>query len=271
MGYGIWVNFMKYFTVYKNSLSSFLQYRLNVGLIFISHLISLSGLVFLWLAVYASGQQVGNYSLEQIIVYFVLVAVIRSTLGDGVGMGFEMSEEINRGEVVNYLLRPLSYFWSRFWNILGTGTINIVLITPVIIIIGFLGRNYFTLPNWQGWLNFLIVFILGVIFEFLIYFVSALSAFWLHRGQTFIYGTLLIVGLLNGSMVPLDIFPNWAFKIIQYLPFQFLMFVPIQTFLGRVNNLGELLLIALAWIIVLSSLTSVVWRAAVKKFEAVGR
>jgi len=262
---------MKYFTVYKNSLSTFLQYRLNVGLILVSHLVSLSGLIVLWLSVYASGQQMGTYSLSAILLYYILVTVLTVTLGDGVGMGFEISDEINQGQVVNYLLRPISYLWARFYNLIGSNTINIILIGPLVVAIGYIGRNYYDLPSLKNWLIFVLFFVIATLMDFLVYFIASLSAFWLHRGQLMIYGVILVAGLLDGSLIPLDLYPHWAFAVIKYLPFQYLIFTPVQAFLGRVNNFPEMLILAICWLVVLYMFSLIFWRAGVRKFEAVGR
>lgn len=271
MCYVLRVFMSKYYTVYKNSLSTCLQYRVNVGLMLISQLVSLSGLLVLYISIYASGQQMGNYALADILVYYILVTVLNVTWGDGVGMGFEISDEINQGEVVNYLLKPLRYFWSKFFYFLGNNTINVILISPLIALLAYFGKDYYNLPSLQGWLIFAFFLLVGLFADFLIYFTAAISGFWLHRGQSVIYAVLLIVGFLDGSVLPLDLFPQWALQIVNYLPFQFLMFAPIQAFLGRINNFPEMFILAISWLVVLYIFSLIVWRAGVRKFEAVGR
>lgn len=260
----------KYLVVYKNSLSSFMQYRLNLSLIIVGNILSLSGLICLWLAVYSSGQKLGNYTLEGIIIYYVLIVVIR-TLSEGIGMGFEVIEDINRGEVVHYLLKPFSYALKRFFELLGQVTINVIFITPVVLALAYFGRSYLVYPDWLGWIKLFIACGLVVVLEYLIYFFISLFSFWLQRSSHLVYGMLLVSGILNGAYLPLDLFPDWAFKISHYLPFQFLVFFPIQVFLGRVNNWLEMFLIATGWIIILILLISLVWKRGIKRFEAVGR
>jgi ABC-2 type transport system permease protein len=237
----------------------------------ISQMISLSGLLVLYISIYATGQQMGNYTLPQILLYYVLVTVFNVTWGDGVGMGFEIADEINQGEVVNYLLKPLRYFWSKFFYFLGNNTINVILISPLIIILGYFGRDYYSLPTLAGWPIFIFFLFTALLIDFLIFFTAALAGFWLHRGQGMLYAVLLIVGLLDGSILPLDLFPDWALNIIHYLPFQFLMFVPIQAFSQRISNVPEMLFLALGWLVVLYLFSMFVWQRGVKKFEAVGR
>jgi len=261
----------KYFTVYKNALSSALQYRLNVGLTVVSHVVTLSGLVFLWFAIYRSGQAVGNYTLEAILMYYLVLTILRLVIANGVGMGFEISEEMRDGVIANYLLKPFSYTFERLMKAFGESTIIAFLIFPVVVVMIALWGHLVELPNFVGWLQFLGMAFIGLIFYFLIYYLSALSSFWMTDGRSTIFAVLVVSGLFNGSMLPLDLFPDWFLAINTYSPFQYLMFLPIQTFLGRVTDWSTVLLIGAAWMMIFSFLIWFVWRSGVKRFESVGR
>lgn len=267
------MNMGKYTITYKNALSVFMQYRLNMGLILVSHAVSLSGLVFLWLSVYASGQQMGGYGLSEIIVYYVLVALLASTIGEGVGMAFEVVEEVNRGEVVHYMLKPFSYLGYRFLSMVGAVTINLAVVVPIIFFGLYIGHTVFTLPEIgiSGWLFFGVSLIMGILFEFLVYIIAALSSFWAVRGQNFIYATILVTGLMDGSLIPLDLFPGWAYQVMNVLPFQFLIFIPIQAFFGKIQDPLGLSLLGLLWMLILGLIVWCIWRQGVKKVEGVGR
>lgn len=261
----------KYFTAYKNSLSSFLQYRLNLGLLLISHLVSFTGVFYLWISVYRSGQTLGNYDLKSIILYYIILTIVLITIANGVGMGFQVAQEINEGNIVNYLLKPYSYAGETFMKLLGEGTINTLFVSPAIAIFAAIGSRYIDLPPLFAWLEFLGMLFIGEIFYFLFYFLTALSSFWFERGRNVIYGMIIINLMLNGSLVPLDLFPAGFQKVSAFLPFQFLIFVPVQTLLGRIQNWPHTLLTALVWILIFSTLISITWKAGVKKFEAVGK
>lgn len=261
----------KYFTAYKNALTTFLQYRLNLALLFVSHIVSFTGVFYLWIAIYRNGQTLGNYTLESIILYYVILTLVLITIANGVGMGFQVAEEINQGNIVHYLLRPYSYMGETLAKFLGEATINTVFVTPVLLVIIFLARHTITLPSFANWLQFLGMLLVGAIFYFLFYFLAALCAFWFERGRNFIYGMLIINLFLNGSLVPLDLFPQTFQHISHYLPFQFLIFIPIQTLLGRITHWPQILEVAGAWIIIMSSLIWMVWSLGVKKFESNGK
>ncbi len=261
----------KYRVAFKNRLSSFLQYRLNLGLLIISHLISLSGLVYLWIAIYESGQQLGTYSLSDIVFYYVLLTIVKNIIAEGVGLGFEVAHEINEGMVTNYLLKPFSYSIEQYIKMIGKAVINFLFLLPVLILLILVFGHLVELPNLLGWIQFLGFMFIALCFYFLIYYMGALSSFWLTRGDPVIYGTLVINALLNGSLIPLDLFPAWFQPISSFLPFQFLVFVPIQIFQGRVENPGLLFITGLIWMLILVLLTKFIWKRGIRKYEAVGR
>ena len=78
--------------------------------------------------------------------------------------------------------------------------------------------------------------------------------------------------VMSGSLLPLAFFPIWFQNVSQYLPFQFLVYVPIKIALGQVVGVEvvKLLLIQAGWLIALYVAMLFLWKAAIKKFTGVG-
>lgn len=262
---------MKYTTIYKNVFSQALQYRLNLGLILVSHAISLSGLLYLWIAIYATGQTVGTYTLEALIVYYMVLIFLRFTISEGVSMGFAVCDEIRDGAVANYLVKPISYSIEHLVKLVANATLNTIIMTPFAALLAFAFRNRIDLPDVFGWLAFFGMMIVGLVCYYLIYYLAGLSSFWLHTGRAAVYAMLIFSNFFNGGLIPLDLFPAWALPIVEALPFQYLLFIPIQTFLGHITNWPHTLAFAALWIAVLSTMVWITWTLGVRKFEAVGR
>jgi ABC-2 type transport system permease protein len=78
--------------------------------------------------------------------------------------------------------------------------------------------------------------------------------------------------LLGGLFVPLDLLPALIQRIAQFLPFQLLIYFPIQLVLGRLapdaiaRNFG----LGVVWLAIALLLFRLVWRAGAKRFSAVG-
>lgn len=261
----------KYWVIYCNSLTKFLQYRLHLGLIFVSHIVSLTGLIALWLAIYHNGEHVGTYTLSAIITYYVLVAILRSAIADGVGIGFQVVSDIHEGFVTNYLVKPLSYTLEQFVKGLSQATINILFLTPIVILLYIIWGEYVPHHSVTGWLSFFVMVAIASVLFFLIYFLVALISFWVEKGRSFIYGILVISMLFNGTLLPLDLFPAWSQPIIHLLPFRYLLFVPVDIFLHPPPSLLPVLIPSIVWIGIFTLGISCVWRLGVRRFDAVGR
>lgn len=264
-------SYMKYLTAYKNAVSSFLQYRMNLGLLLISHAFSLSGLMYLWIAIYDHGQMVGTYTLEGILFYYILLTILRTIIAEGVGIGFESADQIKDGVVTNYMLKPFSFGLEWFMKMLGKCTVNAVFIVPIVaILLFFFGQNL-NLPEPIVWFQFIGMSLIGLVFYFLLYFLAAMGSFWLTTGRNAVFAMMVLGHLLNGSMIPLDLFPEWFMVFNTYSPFQFPIFIPIQAFLGRIESWSTVLLVAGVWILIFIGLITLLWKLGIKKYEAVGR
>jgi ABC-2 type transport system permease protein len=96
--------------------------------------------------------------------------------------------------------------------------------------------------------------------------------FWTTRGAAVFDLYMTTELLLSGRLVPLPLMPDWAETIAAFLPFQWAFFFPIDSLVGD-RSTGSLLgglAIQVAWILGLLLLFRVAWRAAIKRFSAVG-
>ncbi len=82
----------------------------------------------------------------------------------------------------------------------------------------------------------------------------------------------VIALFFTGSYVPIPFFPTWLRAIVEWLPFNALMNVPAQLFLGKLTGDAMLLefLRQIGWIVVLTLLVRVVTKQAVKRVVVQG-
>src|SRR3990167_371349 len=98
----------KYFYVTKNSLAEFFTYRLNFILWRVRVIISILITYFLWLAIYAGQDNIFNYRKDQMLTYIILLAFLTGVVLST--QTFRIAEEINSGNLSNFLIRPINYF-----------------------------------------------------------------------------------------------------------------------------------------------------------------
>jgi len=81
-----------------------------------------------------------------------------------------------------------------------------------------------------------------------------------------------LFSLLSGYLLPLDLLPGPVATVAAYLPFRFMLSAPIELMTRTLDHdqLAVLLGGQAAWSVVLVLVALAVWRAGVRRFEAVG-
>ena len=100
--------------------------------------------------------------------------------------------------------------------------------------------------------------------------ISSSIAFWTPEFQGVVATSELIAKLLSGALVPIYLLGNFSF--IKYLPLSFGFYHPMQIYLGKYSQVEILVTFAggLAWCLALWILARLVFKAGLKRNEAVG-
>jgi ABC-2 type transport system permease protein len=122
---------------------------------------------------------------------------------------------------------------------------------------------------------FVFSLVLAIILFFGLLFLSNLITFWMpEQGWSAQFLVIVVItDFLSGGFFPLDIFPLTVQRILYALPFPYLLFFPLQVYLGKISGamMWGGLLIAMAWVLVLMVALNFVWNRGIRKYEAVGR
>jgi ABC-2 type transport system permease protein len=113
---------------------------------------------------------------------------------------------------------------------------------------------------------------MAVAINFLIFYMVGISTFYFGFviGFNFIVST--IASLFSGNFIPLDILPPYLLNIANYLPFKFIVFVPISIITGKISldNAPIILLSGFAWTIMLYLSAVILYKQGLKRYEAFG-
>ncbi|CAM5286278.1 hypothetical protein STANM309S_06709 [Streptomyces tanashiensis] len=97
----------------------------------------------------------------------------------------------------------------------------------------------FTLPSGPGtWLAFLVAVALGSVVSFALWYLVAMSAFWLLDGQGVVQVAWLGGLFFSGMLLPLNVFPGALGELARMLPWASLLQVPADVYLGRYEGWG---------------------------------
>lgn len=217
----------------------------------------------------ARGGQVGGFTESQFAAYYIIWTLVRNMNIVFTPYGWEW--RIRQGHLSEMLTRPIHPLHFDLGYFAGWKFVVILMWLPIAAVLTWLFKPALN-PSWVE----IGVFFLAIWGAYLVrsmwQWALGLLSFWTTRvGAIFeLYFTIEL--LLSGRLVPLALLPGWAQQIANFLPFQYAFGFPIETLVGNMtpqqllSGLGmQVFWISLGLLIVL-----LVWKAAVRRFSAVG-
>ncbi|ODA33067.1 ABC transporter permease [Veronia pacifica] len=227
----------KYIFIIKMGLQMSLTYRLNYVISILSSAFPILLQVMLWHAVfsYTGAEKVYGYTYPEMMAYTLFALLIGQALRTG--FEYEVATDIKDGGLNRFLIQPLSYLGYRLTAYLGNN-ISYFLVTLVLIGLCGIGLTYWLDMTFElkSFLCLLLVLCAAFMIQFFLFYMVGLVAFWAHEVWG-VFESVRIVGLvLSGGIFPLTVFGETGMQILSYLPFQYVIFFPIEVVLGRVSD-----------------------------------
>jgi len=217
----------------------------------------------------AKGGSVGGYTPGTLAAYFIVWTLVRSMNVVFTPYGFEW--RIRSGEMSGALLRPthpihhdLAAFagWKVVWFVmwLPVGAALVVLFRPTLHPQA-VEIAVFAVAIWGAYL-------IRSLFQWLIGLVTFFTTRVAALFEIYIVAELM----LSGRLVPMSLMPTWVRTVSSFTPFPWTFGFPIEALVGQLGTRALLLGLAtqLLWIGIGTGLLALVWRAAVRRYAAVG-
>lgn len=255
----------KYWVIFKNSFQANLTYRADTFLMIFFEVFTLLFLVYLWFSVYNQGNQIGSYSLKNLVFYYIFINFITSSISAW-AVSNQMSWIIESGGISNYLIKPIGLMAKMFFDNLG-GIMQRLLIHSSLALIIILIFKPFAYSNL---FYFAISLIVAIIINFFIFYIIGLTTFYFGVNFGFAFLIFNFITFFSGSLVPLDILPGVFLKISDYLPFKFLAFIPISILNGKIDWNYMYLIRGAVWIFILFLFSHVLYKNGLKRHESYG-
>ena len=206
------------------------------------------GLVGFWNAVYAAGVTPGGMSKSMMLAWAGAAVVITRLVA--VDLGEDMAERIRRGDIVFEIMRPAGFQSQALGAWLGRSAYTLVIDTlPISLVLwGIAGVS--GPPSLAAFVLAMLSVLLAISIAFLLHFTVILIGFWTIQVRTWTWLLASVIQLSAGFFVPLWLLPDPIRETLQYLPFSMLYHVPLSTFVGRVEGVEALRLVAFqaAWL-----------------------
>jgi len=260
----------KYLAVLGNSLQANLVYRFNTFFYLLAQFISFGVLFYIWTSIYYQGGKIGSYELADMIFYYLGVIFI-GVVVKGMDVAWQIGDEIRLGKLNAFLLTPMDYFWRRFFSFLGglvfRGLSAILLFGTGLY---FLAEKFDFQLSITRIISFLFLVLLSYLLNWLIFYIVGISTFWFGFVWALNYSMQTMANFLEGALIPLDLLPGWLNALNNFLPFKYIVFVPVSVFTGRLEITWPVFVIPLAWILFLYVLARLLFKTGLKKYEGFG-
>jgi ABC-2 type transport system permease protein len=253
-----------YYRIFANNISTQLGYRWNILTGFGLQVLQILVSIFTWTAILAQGEVINGYSLDDIITYLILVSLSSSLFSTA--HFFRLSPLVRNGRLNRYLVRPYSFVGDSFATFVAQRCIDLIFL-GVFIGISFSLFQYNPQITFSGlaivllFSNILLLFFFGMT-------IGVLS-FWLIQMWPIRPLYTALMGIIGGTVFPLDLLPAWIGPWISYSPFALFGYVNVRAFQGAFDRteLQGYIIASLLWSAVFFIAYQILWRVGLRKYE----
>jgi viologen exporter family transport system permease protein len=247
-----------------------LAYRLRYYTGIVTYFIYVSVYYFIWKAIFANSSHIEGFDFAQILTYISVGWIIRSFYYNNIDQ--DLATQVTEGSLVMNLIKPVNVQLLMIARALGESIFRLALLTVPTTVVLFLVYPV-RRPDSLG--------------HFAAFLVSSILSFFIVAGINFAVGTLAIrlksiLGLLrakyfllelfSGLLLPISFFPPIFQKMLAVMPFQYISYIPVLLYLGKISGarILEQLALQLFWVVAMLALGHAMWRWSSRKITIQG-
>ncbi|HEV2123050.1 MAG TPA: ABC-2 family transporter protein [Chloroflexota bacterium] len=262
--------FDAYRAQFKITFGVQLQYRVSLLIWLIGTVLQPVMYMVVWSTVAgARGGEVGGFGVSDFAAYFIAVMLIDHATFTWIMHEFEFM--VRMGQLSPKLLRPMHPIHEHLADNVTYKLLTFIVLLPVAGLLALVFQPRFEPPEWS-----LIAFVPSLILAFatrvMLGWTVALAAFWTTRVFAINEMYFLASLFLSGQMAPLSLLPAPIQLLANVLPFRWLVAFPVELVLGRLTPDQALVgfVAQLIWLVLVFSLMSLIWKAGLRRYAAVG-
>jgi len=247
------------------------QYRANLVMYIFYWLVSPIIYLAVWTSIANANGDVNGLTANDFITYYMILLICDQLTSNIIIHIF--AYKVQDGSLSGELIKPIHpMLTNTLVNDIAFKTLNLFILTPIWIVLALLFKPDFASVSMNGILAAIPALLLGYMINFLLSGTITSLAFWTTRVfsiHEFYYALAL---LFSGQFVPLQLMPDLVQNIARFLPFQLLIYVPVQIIQGNLNT-SEIIqgyIAGAIWLVVALILFRWVWGEGVKRYSAVG-
>jgi len=228
--------------------------------------------IFTTLYKYNNTTYIKGYTLEQMIWYFAASMIVSKLSFNNIDSN--ISQKIISGNLLYDLLRPASIELVALTTAVAHRIISLLIeVLPLFFL--FFIWNFPVFLDIFVIIRFVILVMGCFVTFFYIRFIIGLLAFYLKENKGLIVISNILITFLGGGFFPLEFFPTQFNDFLNYLPFKYLFYWPVQFFLNRpltddIYFFLKIFGIQCGWIVIFFVCFRILLRSSLKKFCGAG-
>lgn len=259
----------KVMAIIKIALKRTFEQRTNILVANLQSAFTLFVIYYFWKAVYANSSSIKGYTFEEIVTYYFITRVTYNRISAFTVVS--TAKLIKSGELTRFLLKPINFIkYSIIENTVLGDLWSLGNLISILILSSFLYGSLRPPASIAHMGLFLLVFLINGFLSKSINILIGLVGFWTTEVAHLKLVTTQTINIVSGGLIPLAFFPEKVQKVLNFLPFKYLIQFPIDVYLGKLPmnivfiNLGILVL----WCTILLSLTMAVFKKGLKGYES---
>lgn len=227
---------------------------------------------FIWSAVYSGRSSLNGIDLSEMLTYFGVTTLIGYLTMDFADWNLQML--VRTGKFLTFAIRPIHHRFFALSQKIGHRVLGLLFeFIPCLVIFVFIFKVNLRPANYV-WT--IISVILAFFMNLYMNYIIGMTSFWLVEASGVRRVYLLLQSVFSGGLIPLVFFPKALQKLLLFLPFQYVSYVPAMVFIGH-YTLGDVSMpvpqvVALQAIavVVTALISKLVYRLSMKRFTGVG-
>ncbi len=247
-----------------------LAYRLRYYTGIVTYFIYVTVYYFIWRAIYEHSTNIEGFDFSHILTYVALGWIIRSFYYNNIDQ--DMAYQVMEGKLAMDLIKPVNIQSMYIAQALGESMFRAVMLslpTAIVLLLVYPVRGPASARHLAA---FLISVILSFFLVAAINFAVGTFAIRLKSILGLLRAKYFLLELFSGLLLPISFFPAIFQKMFNFMPFQYISYVPVLLYLGKINGraIAVSLTLQLFWVLAMFALGATMWKWSSRKITIQG-
>jgi ABC-2 type transport system permease protein len=242
-----------------------LAYRLRYFTGIVTYFIYVSVYYFIWKAIYEHSASIEGFDFAHLLTYIGVGWIIRSFYFNNIDQ--ELAYQVMEGRLAMDLIKPVNIQMMYVARAAGESVFRLALLTVPTALVLFLVYPLRRPASFGHAGAFLVSVVLSFLIVAAINFAVGTFALRLQSILGLLRAKFFLLELFSGLLLPMTFFPHRVQKILALMPFQYISYVPMLIYLGKLHggDLARAIAIQVFWVAILLALGDSLWRWSTRK------